>query len=65
MQQLRSRQITNTQINTLEDVWRENPDATTLDLDKPGIDEECEQTYLRYEDGYVYMNITNGSYVGI
>lgn len=56
-EQLRARQITTAQINKLEDMWRENPDASLLDLDKPGIDEEVQSTLLHYDDGYHYQNI--------
>lgn len=56
-EQLRARQITTAQINILEDLWRENPNATLLDLNKPGVDEEVQTTLLHYEDGYHYQNI--------
>mmetsp|Transcript_29618 Transcript_29618/g.54803 ORF Transcript_29618/g.54803 Transcript_29618/m.54803 type:complete len:499 (+) Transcript_29618:57-1553(+) len=56
--QLRSRQITTSQINKLEELWRTNPQATPLDLDRPGLDdEETQPILLRYEDGYNYQNI--------
>lgn len=35
-EQLRARQITTTQINTLEELWRVNPNATLFDLERPG-----------------------------
>lgn len=56
-EQLRAKQITTAQINKLEELWRENPDATLLDLDKPGVDEEVQLLQLHYEDGYRYQNI--------
>ncbi len=56
-EQLRAKQITTAQINKLEELWRENPEASLLDLDKPGVDEEVAPTLLRYEDGYHYQNI--------
>ena len=56
-EQLRARQITTAQINKLEELWRDNPDATIFDLDKPGVDEEALPTLLHYEDGYNYQNI--------
>lgn len=56
--QLRSRQITTSQINKLEELWRTNPQATARDLDRPGLDtEETQPILLRYEDGYNYQNI--------
>ncbi len=56
-EQLRARQITTAQINKLEELWRENPEATMFDLEKPGVDEEVQPTLLHYEDGYNYQNI--------
>lgn len=57
-EQLRARQITAQQINKLEELWKEaNVDATFLDLEKPGVDEEPQQVLVRYEDGYQYRNI--------
>lgn len=55
--QLRSRQITTSQINTLEELWREHPEATLEDLERPGVDEEAQPTLLHYEDGYHYQNV--------
>ncbi|KAG5892657.1 hypothetical protein JTB14_025451 [Gonioctena quinquepunctata] len=56
-EQLRARQISAQQINKLEELWKENVDATFQDLEKPGVDEEPQQVLLRYEDGYQYQNI--------
>ncbi|GJE87034.1 ATP dependent helicase [Phanerochaete sordida] len=56
-EQLRSRQISFQQINRLEDLWRENSNATLEDLDKPGVDDEPQPIILRYEDAYQYQNI--------
>jgi regulator of nonsense transcripts 1 len=56
-EQLRARQITTSQINKLEELWRDDPSATLMDLDKPGVDEEVQPTLLKYEDGYNYQNI--------
>lgn len=56
-EQLRARQISAQQINKLEELWRDNVDATFQDLEKPGVDEEPQQVLLRYEDGYQYQNI--------
>ncbi|CAF5154631.1 unnamed protein product, partial [Rotaria sp. Silwood1] len=56
-EQLHARQITAQMINRLEELWEKNPDATIMDLDKPGIDEEPQQCCLRYEDAYQYQNI--------
>lgn len=56
-EQLRARQITAQQINKLEELWKDNVDASFQDLEKPGVDEEPQQVLLRYEDGYQYQNI--------
>ena len=56
-EQLRSRQISFQQINRLEDLWRENANATLEDLEKPGIDDEPQPVLLIYEDAYQYQNI--------
>lgn len=47
-EQLRGRQISAQQINKLEELWKDNPDAKLEDLEKPGIDEEPQQVLLRY-----------------
>ncbi|KAF8891358.1 ATP dependent helicase [Infundibulicybe gibba] len=56
-EQLRSRQISFAQINRLEDLWRENANATLEDLEKPGVDDEPQPILVRYEDAYQYQNI--------
>jgi len=42
-EQLRARQISAQQINRLEELWKENPEAHLEDLEKPGVDEEPQQ----------------------
>ncbi|XP_028967713.1 regulator of nonsense transcripts 1 [Galendromus occidentalis] len=56
-EQRRARQITAQQMGKLEELWKENVDATFQDLERPGVDEEPQQVLLRYEDGYQYQNI--------
>ncbi|GAA5822875.1 hypothetical protein JCM11251_004409 [Rhodosporidiobolus azoricus] len=56
-EQLRARQITFHQINKLEELWRENAQATLEDLEKPGVDDEPQPILLRYEDAYQYQNV--------
>jgi len=56
-QQLRARQVTAAQINKLEELWKEEPDATLEDLEKPGVDDEAQPVLLKYEDGYHFQNI--------
>lgn len=45
------------QINRLEELWKENANATLEDLDKPGVDEDPPGILLKYEDAYQYQNI--------
>nr|CAG8560345.1 6008_t:CDS:10 [Entrophospora candida]CAG8610265.1 4103_t:CDS:10 [Entrophospora candida] len=54
-EQLRARQITAQQINKLEELWKDNAEATLEDLEKPGIDDEPPP--VLYEDAYQYQNI--------
>lgn len=56
-EQFRARQVTAQQINKLEELWKETPEAKFEDLERPGIDEEPNQVLLRYEDAYQYQNI--------
>jgi regulator of nonsense transcripts 1 len=58
-QQMRVRQITTSRITRLEELWKEHPEATVEDLDRPGIDEDPEPVRLRYEDGNQYFDILN------
>lgn len=44
---LRARPITFQQINKLEELWRENAQATLEDLEKPGVDDEPQQILLK------------------
>ncbi|KAJ1031856.1 hypothetical protein NDA13_002242 [Ustilago tritici] len=56
-EQLRARPVTLQQINRLEELWKENANASLEDLDKPGVDEEPNGILLQYEDAYQYQNI--------
>ena len=58
-QQIRARDITQEQINKLEELWKSEPEARFNDLDRPdAIDEtELQSTLLHYEDGYHYQNV--------
>ncbi|XP_065905889.1 regulator of nonsense transcripts 1-like [Dysidea avara] len=56
-EQARARQITAQQINKLEERWKEDPNSSLEDLDKPGMDEEPIGVQPRYEDAYQYQNI--------
>jgi regulator of nonsense transcripts 1 len=44
---LRARQISFAHINKLEDLWRDNANATLDDLEKPGVDDEPQPVLLR------------------
>uniref|UniRef100_A0A7S1ZIU5 Upf1 domain-containing protein n=1 Tax=Ditylum brightwellii TaxID=49249 RepID=A0A7S1ZIU5_9STRA len=57
--QLRARDLTQTQINKLEELWKTEPDARFCDLDRPDVVDETElqPTLLQYEDGYHYQNV--------
>mmetsp|Transcript_11431 Transcript_11431/g.21131 ORF Transcript_11431/g.21131 Transcript_11431/m.21131 type:complete len:1051 (-) Transcript_11431:482-3634(-) len=57
--QIRARDISQDQINKLEELWRTEPEARFVDLDRPdAIDEtELSPTLLHYEDGYHYQNV--------
>ena len=48
-EQLRARKIGAAQINKLEEMWKDNPDANLEDLEKPGVDEALQSVLLRYE----------------
>ncbi len=46
-EQMRARQITASQINKLEELWKDNPEASLEDLEKPGVDEEPQSVLLK------------------
>ncbi|CAL8104829.1 unnamed protein product [Calicophoron daubneyi] len=52
--QAKARQITAQQINRLEEMWKENPQAAVEDLEKPGTDKEVDPVLLRYESSLQY-----------
>lgn len=54
---LRARQISAHQITKLEELWRDNHEATLSDLEKPGIDDDPLPVLLKYDDAYQYQNI--------
>uniref|UniRef100_A0A7E4VNX2 DNA helicase n=1 Tax=Panagrellus redivivus TaxID=6233 RepID=A0A7E4VNX2_PANRE len=56
-EQLRAKQITPAQIGRIEELWKEQPDATFEDLDRPGNDAEPDRVQLRYEDAFHYKRI--------
>ena len=53
-----ARETTQSQLNKLEELWKNDPEATFPDLDLPDVvEEEMAPTLLQYEDGYHYQNI--------
>lgn len=40
-------QISPTQMAKLEELWKNNPEATVTDLEKPGVDVEPQRVLLR------------------
>mmetsp|Transcript_11925 Transcript_11925/g.17981 ORF Transcript_11925/g.17981 Transcript_11925/m.17981 type:complete len:1012 (-) Transcript_11925:1834-4869(-) len=57
--QLQARELSQAQINKLEDLWKEDPEANFADLNRPDVAEETlySEALLQYEDGYHYQNI--------
>ncbi|KAL3110234.1 hypothetical protein niasHT_015837 [Heterodera trifolii] len=59
-EQLRARQITASIINRLEELWKDNPEATIEDLECPGkYTTDPDHVLLRYEDASIYKRIFN------
>ncbi|VDD79775.1 unnamed protein product [Mesocestoides corti] len=46
--QAKARQISAQQINRLEELWKENPEAEVVDLERPGTEKEVDPILLRY-----------------
>jgi len=53
----RARQITSQQINKLEELWKQNPNALLMDLEKPGADDEPLPVQFQYDDAQHYQSI--------
>lgn len=56
-EQLRVRQVSMSQINRLEELWKTNPAAVLEDIDKPGVDEEAAPVEDHYGDAYQYQRV--------
>lgn len=57
-EQLRARHLTPQMIGRLEELWKDNANATVEDLEKgAGIDDEPAPVLLRYEDAFQYQNV--------
>lgn len=64
-EQLRARQISAQQINKLEELWKENVDATFQDLEKPGVDEEPQQVINCAKDAKLLIINGNNFFLGV
>lgn len=57
-EQLRARHLSPQMIGKLEELWKDNANATVADLEKgAGVDDEPAHVMLRYDDAYQYQNI--------
>lgn len=56
-EQLRARQITATQINKLEELWKTSPDADIEDLETATQDDEPQLVILRYVSACVCVRV--------
>ena len=57
-EQLRARHLSPQMIAKLEEMWKENSNATVQDLEKgAGVDDEPAPVLLRYDDAYQYQNV--------
>jgi hypothetical protein len=59
-QQLRARETTQAQLNKMEEMWKTDPDARYVDMDRPEVmleEENVQTTLMQYEDGYHYQNV--------
>ena len=56
---MRARQITQTQISLLEELWKDNSNATLSDLSNPdlSVNDEFAPVQATYTDAYVYQNV--------
>ncbi|KAJ9091289.1 hypothetical protein QFC21_007278 [Naganishia friedmannii] len=53
----RARQVGFREINRLEEMWRDNPEAKLEDAERADGEEELQPILLKYEDAYQYQNI--------
>ncbi|KAA8565048.1 hypothetical protein EYC84_010811 [Monilinia fructicola] len=57
-EQLRARHLTPPMIAKLEEMWKDNVNATLSDLEKAaGIDDDPAPVLLKYDDAYQYQNV--------
>ncbi|GAB7340471.1 hypothetical protein MBLNU457_6897t1 [Dothideomycetes sp. NU457] len=57
-EQMRARHLPPQMIAKLEEMWKDNANATIADLEKgAGVDDEPAPVLLRYDDAYQYQNV--------
>lgn len=57
-EQLRARHLSAQMIGKLEELWKDNANATVADLEKGvGVDDDPAPVLLRYDDAYQYQNV--------
>ncbi|KAI9680629.1 MAG: hypothetical protein M1817_004069 [Caeruleum heppii] len=57
-EQLRARHLSPQMIVKLEEMWKDNANATVADLEKgAGVDDDPAPVLLRYDDAYQYQNV--------
>lgn len=57
-EQMRARHLSPQMIVKLEEIWKENANATVADLEQgAGVDDEPAPVLLRYDDAYQYQNV--------
>lgn len=56
---MRARQVTQAQVTLLEELWKDNANATLSDLSNPdlSVNDEFQPVQLQYADAYVYQNV--------
>ena len=53
----RARKLTMMDVNRLEEMWKNKPDATAEDLNQPTEEEDPPQVMLQYDDAYDYQSV--------
>lgn len=56
---MQARQVTQAQVTLLEELWKDNANATLSDLSNPdlSVNDEFQPVQLQYADAYVYQNV--------
>ncbi|QDZ18536.1 RNA helicase UPF1 [Chloropicon primus] len=53
----RARKLRMADVNRLEEMWKQKPDATAEDLNQPTEEEDPQQVMLHYNDAYDYQSV--------